>query len=117
MGKSAELIERFEKMQSSVTELEKEVTREEAVLTVKKKEIDEKRAELEKQGIKFKSLKELKNLQQETEGRIEQQVSRMEEILGGSNKETSIELEEDIEEEYEEVEVEDFDEEFEIEEE
>lgn len=85
------LMERFEKIKGNLKTLENEVNRDEAVLEVKRDEFSEKRAELEEQGITFKSMKELKEYQEKLTNKITQQVEKMEQDLGIGE----IELEDD----------------------
>jgi len=98
MKSSVELMKRYEVLQEKYRTLEQELTRDEAVLEVKKEDVSRKREELEGLGITFKNMKELRAKQTEIEESITQQVDRMEEIMG---IETGVE----IEDEYEELEI------------
>lgn len=103
MSSSVELMKRYEVLQENYRSLEQEITRDEAVLEVKKEDVSEKRKELEEMGITFKSVKELKAKKEEIEESIEKQVERMEEILG-IESEVSIGGDDDFEE-FEEIDI------------
>lgn len=74
--------ERYTRIKSEYTKVEEEVRQDKARLSVKKEELQRKREEMKVLGIEFKSLKDLRELKEETENRIESQVSKMEEVLG-----------------------------------
>lgn len=92
-----ELMERYESLKDKYEELENEIRSEEAVIEVTKDSVNKKGKELEEKGIEFSNLKELRKLEKDYEKRIEEQVSKMEEILGEEDDEEDFDEYEDVE--------------------
>lgn len=82
MSKVEELTKRYTTLKDEYKNIESEIIQDEARLELKKEEFQKLQKELEEKGIKFKGLKELREIKGTLEKRIEEQVERMEELMG-----------------------------------
>ncbi|MGG4362656.1 hypothetical protein ABEX45_00210 [Bacillus subtilis] len=82
MGKATEYLERYEELQEEFQAEQQKANRLEAQIEVKKEELTKMRASLEERGVKFSSVKELKEIKQKKEERLDDLLSKMEATLG-----------------------------------
>ncbi|WP_201489299.1 hypothetical protein [Bacillus velezensis] len=82
MGKATEYLERYEELQEEFQAEQQKANRLEAQIEVKKDELTKMRSSLEEKGVKFSSVKELKEIKKKKEERLDDLLSKMESTLG-----------------------------------